>query len=185
MPPSQETDQAMNRRAMLLAPLLLLAACSSDHGLRRSAALLNDRLKVTMAPDIAGGTAAVQPLSNGALVTLLGNSDFPNTVDARADRFRDVRASVIEGLLDPSLIRVAVADTSPLPTYQRETRVRNVNQYFQDNGLSLTLVPDGPPPALPAGSTVPPGLGISIALVCPAHARPSGWSYEPSLPSCH
>jgi hypothetical protein len=60
-----------------------------------------------------------------------------------------------------------------------------VYQYFQDNGLGLTLVPDGPPPALPAGSTVPPGLGISITLNCPAHTRPSGGGYKPSLPSCH
>src|SRR5437868_2718124 len=108
------------RLTLLLIPLLL-AACGSDHGLHRSARLLNERLQATMAPDIAAGNATVQPLSNGALVTLLGSSAFPNTVDARADRIRDVRASVAQGLLDPSLVRIAVADTAPLPAYQRET----------------------------------------------------------------
>jgi len=170
--------------AAFLAPLLL-AACSSDHGLQRSARLLNDRLQATMAPDVAAGNATVQPLSNGALVTLLGSSQFLNTVDARADRIRDVRASVVQSLLDPSLVRIAVADTSALPAYQRETRVRNVNQFFQDSGLGLTLLPPTPPPVLPQGATVPPGLGIAIMLDCPTHPQRGGWSYEPTLPSCY
>jgi hypothetical protein len=170
--------------ALLLIPFLL-AACSSDHGLNRATRLLNDRLQVTMAPDIAAGAATVQPLSNGALVTLLGPSDFANTVDARADRRRDVRAGVVEALLDPSLVNVAVADTSTLPPYQRETRVRNMYQYFQDNGLALTLVPGGPPPAPVAGTPVPQGVAISITLDCPAHAQRGTWGYGPVLPSCH
>lgn len=170
--------------ALLLIPFLL-AACSFDHGLRRTTRLLNDRLQATMAPDIASGAATVQPLSNGALVTLLGNADFANTVDARADRRRDVRASVIQGLLDPSLIRVAVADTSTLPVYQREARVQNVYQYFEDNGLALTLVPDGSPPARPAGAPRPQGVAIRITLDCPANASRGTWGVGPVLPSCH
>src|SRR5690348_15917669 len=119
------------RSTLLLIPLLL-AACVSDDGLRRTTGLLNDGLQATMAPDIATGAATLQPLSNGALVRLMRSSESANSTDAGADRRRDVRASVIQGMLDPSRMRVAVADTSTLPAYQREGRVRNVNQYFQD-----------------------------------------------------
>jgi len=185
MPPSQETAQAMNRHILFLAPLFLLTACGSDHGLHRSARELNDRLRVTMAPDIAAGNATVQPLSNGALVTLLGGSEFPDSLDAKADRYRDVRASVIQGLLDPSLVRIAVADTAPLPAYRRDIRVQNVNQYFQDNGLGLTLLPPTPAPVLPSGATVPPGLGIAITLDCPEHPQRGNWGRWPTLPSCY
>lgn len=168
----------------LIAPLLLLAACGNN-GQSRTTELLNDRLHATLAPDIAAGQAALKPLPNGALVTLLGNSDFPDQVDSQTNRYREVRASVIQGLLDPSLVHIAVADTSGLPVEQRTTRVHNVTQYFKDNGLALSLVPDGQAPAVPAGAAVPQGVTITLVLDCPAHRQPDNWNYLPPLPSCH
>ncbi len=171
----------------LLAPLLLLAACG-DNGLSRTTERLNDRLQARLAPDIAAGTAALQPLPNGARVTLLGNSEFPDQVDAQAGRYREVRASVIEGLLDPSLVHIAVADTSGLTVAQREARVHNVTQYFKDNGLALTLLPEDQAPAIqpaPSAAPGPQGLTITVVLDCPAHRQPDNWNYAPSIPSCH
>nr|WP_294517768.1 hypothetical protein [uncultured Rhodopila sp.] len=172
----------------LLAPLLLLGACSWDHGLHRSTELLNDRLQARLAPDIAAGSAALQPAQNGAVVTLLGNSDFTEKVDAQTGTYREVRASVIQGLLDPSLIHIAVADTSSLTAEQRATRVRNVTQYFKDNGLALSLLPEGQAPVVPAGTpaaAAPQGVTITLLLDCPAHRQPNNWNYLPPIPSCH
>jgi hypothetical protein len=176
------------RLAGLPATLLLLGACSWDNGQHRTAELLNDRLQVTLAPDIAAGQAALQPLPNGALVTLLGNSDFRDQIDARDNRIREVRASVVQGLLDPSLIHIAVADTSSLTAGQRATRVRNVTQYFKDNGLALSLLPEGQAPALPAGAAsapAPQGVTTTLLLDCPAQRPPTNWNYLPPIPSCH
>jgi hypothetical protein len=176
---------AIGRLTGLFAPLLLLAACG-DHGLSRTTELLNDRLHATLAPDVATGHAALQPLPNGALVTLLGNSDFRDQVDAKDARYREVRASLIQGLLDPSLVRIAVADTSGLTAEQRATRVHNVIQYFKDNGLALSLVPEGQAPVVPAGAApVPQGVAITLLLECPAYQQPNNWNYLPPIPSCH
>jgi hypothetical protein len=175
MPPST------GRLTRLLIPLLFLGAC--DHGVSRTTDLLNDRLQARLAPDITAGTAAIQPLPNGALVTLLGASQFPNNIDTLADKHREVRASVIEGLLDPSLIHIAVADTSTLPANQREARVRNVIEYFKANGLALSMLPEAATPA-PA-ATAPQGVTLTVLLDCPAHQQPDNWNYLPPLPSCH
>jgi hypothetical protein len=172
----------------LLATVLLLGACSWDHGLSRTTELLNDRLQARMAPDIAAGKATLQPLPNGALVTLLGNSEFPDQIDAQTNRYREVRASVMQGMLDPSLIRIAVADTSNLTAEQRATRVHNVTRYFEDNGLALSLLPEGQTVVLPPGSSAAPapqGVTIALLLDCPAHRQPTNWNYLPPIPSCH
>jgi hypothetical protein len=177
---------SIGRLTALTAPLLLVAACSWDHGQHRTAELLNDRLSATLAPDIAAGHAVLQPLPNGALVTLLGNSDFRDQIDAQDNRVREVRASVIQGMLDPALIRIAVADTSSLPDGQRAARLHNVTQYFKDNGLALSLLPEGQAPVVSAGTApAPQGVMISLLLDCPAHRQPDNWNYLPPIPSCH
>jgi hypothetical protein len=157
----------MNRQAAVLIPLILLTACGSGGPYQHSTQLLDRRLNASLAADVAAGRATVQPLPDGDLVTLLGPSSFPADAKALDDQTPDVRANVIEGLLDPSLMRVQVADTSTLPAYQRDARVRNVSQYFVANGLGPVLVPSGPD-AAPAGTA---GLVLTIRLDCP---RPNG-----------
>jgi hypothetical protein len=168
----------------LLVPLILLAACG-DHGVGQTTELLNDRLQARLAPDIAAGQAVLQRLPSGAVVTLLGDSDFADKVDAQADRYREVRASVVQGLLDPSLVRIAVADTSGLTAQRRAIRLHNVTQYFKDNGLALSLVPEGQALAVPAGAATQQGVTITLLLDCPAQRQPDNWNYLPPIPSCH
>jgi hypothetical protein len=119
----------MNRHAghlaVLLCPLLLIAACGPS-AQQRTTRLLDDRLQTQLAHQIAAGRAVVQQLPDGARVTLLDSSLFPNGPRALDDQVPDIRADVIEGLLDPTLMRVQVADTSTLPADQRDTRVQNV-----------------------------------------------------------
>lgn len=168
----------------LLSPLLLVAACASAE--HHTAQRLDHRLQARLAPDIAAGNVALQPLPDGARVTLLGPSQFPNGVRALDNQQRDIRAGVIEGLLDPSLMRIQVADTSTMPEDQREARVHDVTQYFVDNGLGGTLqpiTPLQPPPPAPAGAA-PAGLTITVGVQCPQrHAEP-GYGTRQSKPAC-
>jgi hypothetical protein len=187
--PRQETVRTMSfhawRLAILLCPPLLLAACGPS-GQQRTAQRLDDRLFVDLAPDIAAGNAVLQPLPDGARVTFLGPSLFP--VDERAldNQQRDVRAGVVEGLLDPSLMRLQVVDTSALPDSQRDARVRNVARYFEVYDLGPSLVPTAPRAVLPPGppGATPPGLTITISVHCPHPNDGAGYGDGTSRPVC-
>lgn len=165
--------------APLLASMLLLAACASgqQHATRR----LNHRMETALAPDIAANRATLQRIPNGVQVTLLGASLFSNDINTMTDQRPDIRSSVIEALLDPSLIRVQVADTSTLPDDQRAVRVRNVAQYFAANGLAQVLTEASPIPAAPLGPT---GLTIAVNLECPHPHDGSGYGTGLSKPVC-
>ena len=108
-------------------------------------------MQAQLAPEIEAGRAVVQQLPGWGSGHAARFSLFPNGPKALDDQIPDIRADVIEGLLDPSLMRVQVADTSTLPADQRDTRVRNVEDYFTANGLGSVLVPAEAPPAPPPG----------------------------------
>ncbi len=168
--------------AVLLGPVFLLGACGPS-GQQHATQLLNNRLQTRLAPDIAAGRAVLQPQSDGATVTLLDPTLFPNSADVLDNRENDVRASVVEALLDPSLMRLRVTDTSSLPDRQRDTRVLNVMQYFTSNGLGLTLEPAEPlqaaPPAPAQG-----GLTVTIKVQCPNRDDRAGYGSGRSKPIC-
>jgi hypothetical protein len=168
----------MHRQAIFLTPLLLLAACGS--GQQHSVRLLDRRLEARLAPEIAAGRAVVQSTDTGARVTLLDTTPFPTGPKALGDLDPDIRAEVIEGLLDPSLMRVQVSDTSALPPYQQEARVRKVQDYFTTNGLGQVLAPPGTPPQADG----PAGLNITIDLQCPPPNGRTGYGDGRSLPVC-
>jgi hypothetical protein len=165
----------------LLPPLILVSACGS--GQERTTQLLNRRLQTQMAPDIAANRASVQPLPGGARVTLLGSSLFPNDTTTLDNQEVDPRAGVIEGLLDPDLMQVQVADTSTLPDRQRDTRVGNVVQYFTAYGLEATPRPADPPQPGSAAAT-PAGLAITISVVCPNRHDRAGYDSGARKPEC-
>jgi hypothetical protein len=167
------------RLAIVLSPLVLLAACGPSPQ-QRTTRLLDDRLQVQLAPDIAAGRAALRKLPDGAQVTLLDSSLFPNDPKALDNQIPDIRADVIEGLLDPALMRVQVADTATLPADQRDMRVRNVEGYFTANGLGSVLVPAAAAPA----SGGPAGLTITIGVQCPPPDRRIGYGEGTSQPMC-
>jgi hypothetical protein len=174
----------MNRHAgglaVSLGPLLLTLACCGPSPQQRTTRLLDDRMQAQLASEISAGRAVVQQLPDGARVTLLDRSLFPNGPKALDDQIPDIRADVIEGLLDPSLMRVKVADTSTLPADQRDTRIRNVEDYFTANGLGFVLVPDeSAPPA--AG---PPGLTITVGVQCPPSGHYIGYRDGTAMPVC-
>jgi hypothetical protein len=174
-------DRPVRRFAVFLSALLLIAACSS--GVQHTTRLLNNRLQDRLAPDIASGTATLQPLPGGAQITLLGNLQFPDDAPALNDQQRDVRSSVVEGMLDPALMQVQVADTSALPLDQRNARVRNVVQYFAAYGLAPSLLPVPPEQASPSGAAAA-GLTITIGIQCPGRHDGPGYGDGKSKPVC-
>jgi hypothetical protein len=168
------------RCAVLISPLFLLAACGPS-GQQRTISNLNGRLLYLMGPDLAAGRAVLQPTSDGARVTLLGTSQFPADEKALDNGQLDVRTSVVEGLLDPRLMQIQLADTSSLPDDQRNARLQNVARYFGAFDLATTTQPAMPP--APAGS-VPPGLAITISVVCPRQTGGTGYGDGLSHPVC-
>jgi len=170
----------MNRIIVILIPLLLLGACGSAQ--QRTTRLLDQRLRDRLAPDIAAGRAVVQDVPDGVRVTLLESSLFPTDAKALDNQASDVRASVVEGLLDPRLMRMQVADTSALPPDQQDIRVDNVRQYFVANWLGSVLVP--PDPAGAAAGAAPAGLAITIGVQCPPPDGYIGYRDGKARPRC-
>jgi hypothetical protein len=171
----------MIRHAVVLSSLILLAGCGSGGpSYQHSARLLDQRLNASLATDVASGRATVQALPDGDQVTLLGLSSFPADAKALDDQTPDVRANVIEALLDPALMRVQVTDTSTLPAYQRDVRLQNVARYFVANGLQPVLVPSGSE-ATPAGAA---GLVLTIRLDCPKPDGLIGYGDGRAHPMC-
>jgi hypothetical protein len=171
------------RLAGLTGPVLLLAACGwSQQG--RTTRLLDHRMQTRLQADIATNRAAMQPLPDGVQVTLLSTSMFPNSIAATEDQYPDIRATVIEGLLDPALMRVQVVDTSSMPDDQRALRVHNVVRYFAENGLGSVIRQVEPPTAQPT-TAAPPGLTITIRVVCPPPHGGFGYGSGQADPACY
>lgn len=169
------TGRLVVRCALLFTPVLLLGACGSQH----TAQQLDDRLQAHLAPQVAAGRAVVQPVHSGVRVTLMDLSVYPNDKPTLNDVAADVRADVIEGMLNPTLMQVQVADTSTLPEDQRIVRVSNVQQYFIQNGLELVLSP-----ADQAAADGPAGLVITINVRCPPSDGIIGYRDGLSRPVC-
>lgn len=160
-------------RPVCLLPLVLAACCASKQ--ERSARLLDRRLHHTLASDIASGTAAVERVPGGVRVTLLSPGVMPAGGTAQSDRDYDPRASVIEGMLDPRMMRIQVADSSGLPADQQAARVQDTEAYFSAFDLSDVLEP----PAATSGGG-PAGLAMTIHVICPHwphHWFHDNWGY--------
>jgi hypothetical protein len=97
-----------------------------------------------------------------------------------------VPASVIEALLDPRLMRIAVADTSTLPDDQRVDRIQGARRYFTAFGLGSTLQPAAPLQATPAGpaGAMPAGLVLTISVQCPPGRDPFAFANGLADPVC-
>jgi hypothetical protein len=166
------------RAAMFSLPMLLLAGCGLGPQ-QHTEQVLDQRLQAQLAKNVAAGQAVIEKVPAGDRVTLLGSSMYPNGTRALDDQSLDIRADIVEALLDPALMRVQVADTSTLPDNQRNTRLRNVQNYFTANGLGPVLVP-ATAPAAPG----PAGLAITINVVCPPPDGFIGYGSGARHPAC-
>ena len=148
------------RLVALLCPMLFVVACTSGNN---SVANLGQRMQVLLAPDIAAGRVGLEQLPDGARVTIPEQSLFPPGRGELDDRGRFLLASVIQGLLDPGILRVDVAEPAPSPAYLQGPRAGAVRQFFVDYGLGSTLQPAAVPQG--SGDTAPQDLTISVSIV--------------------
>jgi hypothetical protein len=171
--------------AALLGPILL-AACGSS-GVNQATGNLQDRLNAQLRSDIASSQAVLQPLPAGARVAFPDPTVFASGGSELDDKGRYVLASTIQGMLDPSLMRVEVADTAATPGGDQAMRVQAVRDYFVTYGLGPTLQPTGSPPTTPPGSVrgATPGLTITINVQCPPHRAPVGDGTDRRQASCN
>lgn len=145
------------RFSLTFGPVLLVAACASWCGSSGTAQDLGDRLQARLAPDIAAGRVVVDRLPDGTRVTVREPILVANRAMALDDTGRMVLTHVIQGLIDPSLLRIEVADSPAAPT---------VTQYFADYGLGQALQPAAPQQVGPPGSpTAPQGLTITVRVI--------------------
>jgi hypothetical protein len=159
-----------------MAGVVVLAGCG-DHGAQQATRDLNNRLQARLAPDVAAGDAAIQPLPDGARVTLLAPGPTGTRVWSANGLGLDTRAHVVNALLDPTLMRIAVTDSGDLPDEARAARVRDMQTYLSDYGLAPTLQPGAVTTA--AG---PAGLALTISVQCPP--PPAHYAYLEMQPGC-
>jgi hypothetical protein len=154
------------RLAVLLSTMFLAVACASS-GVNRSAQNLGQRLQVQLAPDAMAAGAVLERLPYGARITIPEQALFANGGTELDDNGRYVLASVIEGLLDPRILRIEVAEAPEAGVGLQGARERAVTEYFQDYGLGQTLEPAIPQQAIEPGSVsaTPQGLTITVNVV--------------------
>ena len=165
---------------VLLAPLLCLAACGPDRE-RATAGFLNQRLQEQLDTDVKANRVALEALPTGARVTFLDTSPTVGGPQVSDPGVGSVRASVIEALLDPSLMRIGVTDTSALSPDQKAARVGNLTQYIQSMQLGSTLQPAEPAEAQRPG---PAGMLLTINVQCPHRNDGSGYDSGVRKPGC-
>jgi hypothetical protein len=152
------------RVAAMVSLLLLATACSSETG-TRGAPRLAERLQLRLAPDITAGRATLEPLPDGARVTIADQALFPGSSTELDENGRFILASVIEGLLAPRILRVQMIETATAPAGVQEARARAVAEFFEDYGLGPTLEPPVVQAAAPPGAVVVAPQGMAIAII--------------------
>ena len=150
------------RRAMLLSPLLPIAACAP--GPDNVAEHLNERLQFHLAPQMTTSQAALETFPDGARVTLTDQSLFKPGSAELSDSGRYIIASVIEGLVEPSLLRIELAESPASSPYLRDQRLQTVTQFLSDYRLLPSLHPGTWQGAPPPTTGAPPSQVLAITI---------------------
>ena len=148
-------------RATACGLVLLAAACTSSPNAGSVAAGLTQRLDMRLAPELASGQATLQQLPDGARVTLADGVLFPGggvTLDGKG---RYTVASVIQGLLEPSLLRIDIAGASAAPGAVQDLQARTVSAFFENYGIKVSTPSS---PVSPYIAPAAPVSGIAITI---------------------
>ena len=147
------------RVAILLTALLPVAACvpGPDH----VAEHLNERLQTQLAPQMTTSQAALETFPDGARVTLTDQSLFKPGSAELSDSGHYIIASVIEGLVNPSLLRIELVESPASSPYLRDQRLQTVMQFLSDYQLAPFVHPGT------WQETAPPATGASPATGAP------------------
>ncbi len=146
------------RLAAVLAPLGVIAACSTDPG---PAMTQNSRMDARLAPEIASGQVAVQPLLNGTQIAIPDSMLFSPGATQLDNQGRLVLTHVIQALIEPTLVTIGVADASD---GLQGGRAQSVMDYFRNHSLGQQVVPAETAPVVPVGPTGTPLQGTTITV---------------------
>jgi hypothetical protein len=135
-------------RGVMVLGTMLLAACSGRPGEQRATADLNNRLQARLAPDIAAGRAMVQPLPDGARVTLIA----PAAGSEWGVGLQDARVRTVQSMLAPRLLRIELA--SEAPPDEAMAHAVNVMDWDSFTRTDASIAPPG-------------GLVVTVHVVCP------------------
>lgn len=151
----------MGPLAILVGAVLPVVACSSSTTQpEREARLLNERLELRLAQDIAANRATLEPLPEGARVTVSDRHLFPGDGTELDDKSRYTLASVVQGLLALRIVKIELADSQSASFGLQATRTQAVAKFFQNYGLGPVLAPAMPQLA----STGSPMQGFTITI---------------------
>jgi hypothetical protein len=159
----------MMRHMTVLLGLLALGACAGGDK-RQAVDLLQHRLHAQLATDTDAGAVTVQNLPDGARIVF---ADAVRPIDPAP------RISMVEALLDPALLRIAVAAPPGLPPDEASRRVRDWTDAF----TSMQLADAMQTPAA-TEAAAPSGMTVTIQVVCPSRARGRDYGYGARRPAC-
>ena len=154
MPP-----RANPRLALLLLPMLALAACASLQ--TQATNDLNSRLQRRLAPDIAAGRAIVEPLPDGARITLVDQVLYPRGGSTMDDQGINVLTGIVQALIEPSMLQITIAGSPSTPEYVRAARRDAVQQELAPAMLGNAVQPGLAAPDNPNA----PGPTVTIKVV--------------------
>jgi len=147
------------RLALQLLAVLALAACSSLQ--TQATQDLNARLQQRLAPDIAAGRAIVEPLPDGARITLVEQVLYPRGGSVMDEQGVNVLTGIVQSLVDPSLLQITIAGSPGTPEYVRAARRRAVQEELAPAMLGNAMQPGLAPP----DNAAAPGPTITIKVV--------------------
>jgi hypothetical protein len=142
----------------MLAPIALVVACSSDPA---PVAVQSGRMDARLAPEIAAGQVAVQPLPNGTQVVIPDEMLFAPGRTQLDPKGTLVLTHVIQALIEPTMITIGVADASD---GLQGGRTQSVLDYFRNHALGQQVAPMEAPPVVPVGPAGTPLQGTTITV---------------------
>lgn len=135
------------RMAAAAGSVLLVAGCGMQD---ETVGQLNARMQIGLAPQLARQQAGVQRLKDGTQVTLSEDALFAPGSAVLSAQGQFILASVIESLMAPPLMQIAVTPSAASSLYLQQARVAAVREFFTDYALGPQLVAVSVPnPAAP------------------------------------
>jgi len=144
--------------ALALLMPLVLGACNSHEGPPE----LTSRFQAMLAPELAGGQVALQPLPDGARVVINQAALFRYGSANLDDRGRALLTSAVEALLDPRLLRIDIA--GPAPEALQQARANTVVQFIRSIQVAPELRLAGLQQSVTSGIT-PEEVAITVTFV--------------------
>jgi hypothetical protein len=144
----------------IFATVLLISGCTSDR--QPGTPDLGSRLQSHLTREISDGQVRLEQPPDGARVILADQALFPYGRAELTDKGRYVLAGVVEGFLEPRLLRIEVAASPGVPVNLEVARARSVQTYIQ--GALLPLFYPSSPRQVAPGGAASQGVSITVAI---------------------